>query len=331
MCKVFNRLVSMRKSCSLSPPTCANPSRLRIPIGYWAYDNSNTPYIQGADAFLDQAIGWARSAGMKVWIDCHGSPGSQNGFDNSGREGAVEWQQGGNLDQSTAVLTKMAQKYGAQSYADTVIGLELVNEPISWGNNSFSVTQQWAANAYKAVRAAAANQDLMIVMHDAFQGANAWTSLPAQLGSNGLFAVDSHLYQCFVASDSTLTQQQHIQEACGWGPNLQSANAALPSFVGEWSPVTNICVNPDGSTTAGTSCSTSGCQCQSADFDSWNPQMVEQVRKYVEAQLDTFEKSTSGYFMWTLKGPGGWGFQNGIQKGLIPNPVTTRQYPGQCS
>lgn len=58
--------------------------------------------------------------------------------------------------------------------------------------------------------------------------------------------------------------------------------------------------------------------------------MVEQVRRFVEAQLDVFESSTSGYFMWSAKGPGGWGFLNGIKKGVIPNPVTERKYPGQC-
>ncbi|KAI9838426.1 MAG: exo-1,3-beta-glucanase [Thelocarpon superellum] len=304
---------------------------LRIPIGFWAYDNANTPYLKGADIFLEQAVGWAQAAGMKVWIDCHGSPGSQNGYDNSGHQGDVEWQQGNNLNRSIEVLLTLAWKYGTAQYADTVVGLEMVNEPISWGNNNNTVTKQWAMQAYEDIKAIAANKNLMIIMHDAFLGADYWADVPAIVGSNGLFGVDSHLYQCFVDSDNQLTQAQHIQEACGWGPGLIKAKAALPTFVGEWSPVTNICVNPDGSTTAGTSCSVSGCQCQSADMSTWNPQMVEQVRRYVEAQLDTFESSTNGYFMWSFNGPGNWGFQSGIQRGVIPNPVTSRQYPGQCA
>ncbi len=58
--------------------------------------------------------------------------------------------------------------------------------------------------------------------------------------------------------------------------------------------------------------------------------MVEQVRRFVEAQLDVYESSASGYFIWAAKGPGGWGFLNGIGNGAIPNPVTSRKYPGQC-
>lgn len=35
--------------------------------------------MKGADVYLDKAIGWARKNEMKVWVDLHGAPGSQNG------------------------------------------------------------------------------------------------------------------------------------------------------------------------------------------------------------------------------------------------------------
>ncbi|KAL3425867.1 putative exo-beta-1,3-glucanase [Phlyctema vagabunda] len=305
---------------------------LRIPIGYWAYDNSNTPYIQGADAFLEQAIGWARNSGLKVWVDCHGSPGSQNGFDNSGHSGNVEWQSGNNLEQSISVLKTMAQKYGAAQYADVVVGLEMVNEPISWGSNDFSVTQSWAREAYAAVKSVTENENLIIVMHDSFVTPLAWTDLGGSLigGGSKTFGLDTHLYQLWGETNNAFDQDQHITTACGWASDLATSNAVMPTYVGEWSTATNICVNPDGSTTAGTSCSAAGCQCQSADFDDWNDVMVSTVRKFVEAQLDVFESSSSGYFIWSAKGPGGWGFLKGIEKGTIPNPVTSRQFPSQC-
>ena len=304
---------------------------LRIPIGFWAYDNAGTPYLKGADAYLEKAIVWARNAGLRVWIDCHGSPGSQNGFDNSGHAGAVQWQQGDNIIRSISVLMTMARKYGTAEYADTVVGLELVNEPISWGANNLKVTRSFAAEAYSNVMSVVTNKNLVVVMHDAFQGAGAWTDLPATAHSSGNLGVDSHLYQCFVDDDSKLTQQQHIKKACGWGSDLSKAKAALPTFVGEWSPVTNICVNPDSSTLGGSVCTISGCQCSSDKFETWKDPLVQQVRRYVEAQLDTFEGGANGYFMWSYKAPGAWGFMNGIEKGIIPNPVTSRKYPGQCS
>lgn len=306
-------------------------SRLRIPIGFWAYDNTGTPYLKGADAYLEKAIGWARAAGMKVWIDCHGQPGSQNGFDNSGHAGAILWQQGNNLEQSVSVLATMAQKYGSTQYADTVIGLELVNEPLSDNGNTFDTTVQFAKDAYKAVRDVATNPNLMIVMHDAFRGPNAWTDTAASLGPKGAFGIDTHIYQVFSDDDKKLDQASHISKACSKSSELSSSNAIAPTFVGEWSAATVICVYPDGTTTAGSECNVDGCQCQGDPIESWNEQMVEQTGKYVEAQLDTFEENSSGYFFWSWGGPGPWGFKSAVEKGVIPNPVTSRKYSKQCA
>ena len=48
-------------------------NHLRIPIGYWSViPTPGEPYVQGALDYLDQAIGWARAAGLKVEIDLHG-------------------------------------------------------------------------------------------------------------------------------------------------------------------------------------------------------------------------------------------------------------------
>lgn len=92
-----------------------------------------------------------------------------------------------------------------------------------------------------------------------------------------------------------------------------------------------ICVYPDGTTTAGSTCNVDGCQCQGDPIESWNEQMVEQAGRYVEAQLDTFEAHSSGYFFWSWGGPGPWGFKSAVDKGVIPNPVTSRKYEKQCA
>jgi glucan 1,3-beta-glucosidase len=268
---------------------------------------------------------------MKVWVDLHGLPGSQNGWDHSGRAGPVEWQTQENLRRSIKVVEAVALKYGAQQYADTVVGIQLVNEPISWGANKFETTKKFATDAYHVVRKAAKNKRLMVIMHDAFMSASAWKHTANTLQSKGLFGVDTHLYQCFTGYEN-MNQEQHIQAACKWGSGLRDANAVLPTFVGEWSPVTNVCLKADGSTFPGKSCSEKGCQCTSTATSTWSRDLVEQVRRYVEAQLDTFEKNSSGYFMWSYKGSvGAWSLREGINHGFIPSPVTSRRYPRQCS
>jgi len=48
-------------------------NHVRIPIGYWALNPvDGDPYVQGQLAILDNAIGWAKEAGLKVMLDLHG-------------------------------------------------------------------------------------------------------------------------------------------------------------------------------------------------------------------------------------------------------------------
>lgn len=49
-------------------------NHVRIPVGFWAVNDlaNGTPYVSGQLEHLDNAISWARSAGLKVVIDLHG-------------------------------------------------------------------------------------------------------------------------------------------------------------------------------------------------------------------------------------------------------------------
>ncbi|KAF2770727.1 glycoside hydrolase [Teratosphaeria nubilosa] len=306
---------------------------LRVPIGYWAYNDSNTPYISGADAYMEKAIGWARKHGLKVLVDCHGSAGSQNGYDNSGRQGDVEWQSEENLQTSISVLETITEKYGSASYADVVFAIQMVNEPISWGNNNFNTTRTWAAEAYAAIKAKATNPHLIIITHDAFQGPASWTSLstilndPSHANSTPTFAIDTHLYQNQEAPDSRLTQSQHIAKACAWS----TTTANLPIYVGEFSAQTNICVNPDHSTVAGSTCWVDGCQCSAnVEVKAWSAPLKRATRMFFEAQVETFERAARGWFLWSWSGPGGWGMRELIAEGVLGASVGEREFPGLC-
>ncbi|KAJ7720769.1 glycoside hydrolase superfamily [Mycena metata] len=64
----------------------AGLNHVRLPIGYWAFEvgPAGEPYIQGQLPYLTKAITWATNHNLKLIIDLHGAPDSQNGFDNSG-------------------------------------------------------------------------------------------------------------------------------------------------------------------------------------------------------------------------------------------------------
>lgn len=55
-------------------------NHVRIPIGFWAFDISGgEPYAQGQLPYLQKAVTWAAKHNIKVIVDLHGAPGSQNG------------------------------------------------------------------------------------------------------------------------------------------------------------------------------------------------------------------------------------------------------------
>lgn len=70
----------------------AGITHVRIPIGYWAVSlEPYEPYVQGQWPHLLRALEWCHELGLQALIDLHGLPGSQNGFDNSGRRGPIHW------------------------------------------------------------------------------------------------------------------------------------------------------------------------------------------------------------------------------------------------
>lgn len=165
-------------------------------IGYkdWAYQKYNDPYVQGAAPYIDKAIEWARATGLKIWIDLHGAPGSQNGYDNSGRNGTVGWSTGDTIADTRAVIQKIANKYAKQEYQDVVVAIELLNEPLSTsipeGVNS---VVQYSKDGYGDVREIS---DTTVVCHDAFQQGSFWDGILTSPGAKNV-VIDHHEYQVF--------------------------------------------------------------------------------------------------------------------------------------
>ena len=118
----------------------------------------------------------------------------------------------------------MAREYGSEDYAGTVVGLEHVNEPFVPGSDNLGKIQQWVQDAYKDVKAATANPNLMIVMHDALEGPNRWTYFRPK----EFFIVVTHLYQLYTDVGKALDQAGHTSKAGGWVKDLRSAMPPYP-------------------------------------------------------------------------------------------------------
>lgn len=84
---------------------------VRIPVPYFIFGDRE-PFI-GCIEELDKAFNWAERYGLKILIDLHTAPESQNGFDNGGICGVCKWAQ--NPDEVEfvhTVLERLAKRYG---------------------------------------------------------------------------------------------------------------------------------------------------------------------------------------------------------------------------
>jgi glucan 1,3-beta-glucosidase len=155
---------------------------VRIPIGYWAYDNAGSPYVSGADVYLQRAMEWARTTvpPLKVVIDLHGAPGSQNGYDNSGqRTKTPTWLTDGGVSGATAYQTLCALDilgsiYAQPMYESVVIGIELINEPQGWRLNRQDLSDFYH-EGFGRVRNY--NEKTVVVLSDAFDITASWNGV----------------------------------------------------------------------------------------------------------------------------------------------------------
>ncbi len=100
---------------------------VRIPVPYFIFGDRE-PFI-GCVEELDCAFNWAERHGLKILIDLHTAPNSQNGFDNGGISGVCKWsQEPEEVEFELTVLERLAQRYGRR---EGLWGIEVINEPIT--------------------------------------------------------------------------------------------------------------------------------------------------------------------------------------------------------
>jgi glucan 1,3-beta-glucosidase len=163
---------------------------VRIPIGYWAYSlEAGESYTAGAAPYIDAAIDWARGTGLKIWIDLHGAPGSQNGFDNSGQKVATPgWESGDTITQTLAVLETITAKYAQPQYQDVVVAIELLNEPLSSELNLDTI-KQFYRDGYGQVRAVS---DTTVILHDTFLPPASWNGFLSLSDNDAYHGMSPH-------------------------------------------------------------------------------------------------------------------------------------------
>ena len=310
---------------------------MRIPIGYWAFSlDAGEPYTQGAAPYLDAAIDWARGTGLKIWIDLHGAPKSQNGFDNSGHKVTPGWQQGDSVAQTLAVLQTITAKYAKAEYQDVVVAIELLNEPLGPVLN-MDTLKQFYRDGFGQVRAVS---DTPVVIHDAFVAPSSFNGVlsPSDNGAQNVI-VDHHEYQVFTNELVAMQPWQHRQLVCSNAPKYASGTDKWV-VVGEWTAAMTDCAPAlngygigsryDGSFPG--SSFVASCAGKS-DISTWDQTFKDDMRGYIEAQLSTFESQTQGWVFWNFKAEAAdeWSAFALLDNGVFPQPLNQMKFGTICS
>jgi len=287
-----------------------------------------------------KAITWARNHGLKVIIDLHGAPGSQNGFDNSGEKLPFPtWHSNAtNVARTDAIIKTLAGMFKDET--GTVPMIAPLNEPAGFdGDAVLEVVRQYWYDSYGNIRypyGSSQQSNTVQLIHDAFQPLSYWNGFETPPNFQGV-AMDTHQYQMFSNAGVAQSQQQHIQTACNLGSELSSFDLWI--VVGEWTPAMTDCAkylngrgvgsrydgSYPGSTRVG-SCAglTGGASSFGSGFKTF-------LRQMWEAQVITYEKG-SGWIQWTWKTEGAdeWSYQAGLANGWIPSDPTQFKYPKIC-
>jgi glucan 1,3-beta-glucosidase len=311
---------------------------VRVPVGFWAYDNAGTPYAKGAAVFVDAAIDWARSVGLKMIIDLHGAPGSQNCFDNSGQKcSQVEWTNGDNIQRTLNVLKQIQTKYGDSKYDDVISGIELLNEPLT-PNLNFDTVRQFTYDGYYQQRDY--SQSRVVVFHDGFEPTSRYNGMLTPSDNNAQnVVVDHHEYQVFTPELNAMSPAQHRQYVCNAAGSYTGGDKW--TIVGEWTGAMTDCAKYlngyrigarydgtyPGSYYIGS--------CNNQDLGAWSQQMRDDTRAYIEAQMDNYEKLTNGWIWWNFKTENShapeWDAFALLDAGVFPQPLSDRRFGKACA
>lgn len=190
---------------------------VRIPYSYWAVTTyPGDPYVPKISwRYLLRGIEYARRYGLRVNLDLHALPGSQNGWNHSGRQGAIGWLNGTdgalNAQRSLDLHTQLSTFFAQPRYQNVITIYGLVNEPKMIALPQSAVVD-WTERAAQIVRKGGMNQT--IAFGDGFLGVEKWQG---QLQGISGMVLDAHEYTIFDPNLIVLNHTAKVQYACaGW-------------------------------------------------------------------------------------------------------------------
>lgn len=338
----------------------AGLDHIRIPYSYWAvqtYDDD--PYLfRTSWRYLLRGIEWARKYGLRVNLDLHALPGSQNGWNHSGRQGAIGWFNGTNSTQnvqrSVDVHDRLSQFFAQPRYENIITHYGLANEP----RMTFIAANEvinWTETVYAMVRANGLSNKTAVVFGDGFRGLDAWQG--EMTGYDDGMVLDVHQYVIFNNEQIVYNHSEKVRYACeGWTEQTeQSMNTSTgfgPTMIAEWSQADTDCAtylnnvgwgnrwtgtydtgnssDPLEALTPRCPAEDSTCSCTSANADpsDYSDDYKQFLLYFAEAQMDSFEKGWGWWYWtwWTTESSAQWSYKRGLAAGILPAKAYDRSF-----
>lgn len=326
----------------------AGLDHIRIPFSYWAveiYDGD--PYLWRTSwRYLLRAIEWARKYGLRVKLDIHGLPGSQNGWNHSGRYGAIGWLNGTdgdlNADRSLEIHDRLSKFFAQDRYKNIISHYGLANEPKMTDLKASDVID-WTEKAYKVIRDNGVKA--LAVFGDGFMGLENWQG---KMTGYDDMVLDVHQYVIFNVDQIAFTHKKKVEYACeGWTEqaeiSMDRSTGYGPTLFAEWSQADTDCqplLNHgfSGSRWDGTLASVDSpkcpagddsCSCSkpNADPSEFSDEYKKFLQMFAEAQMHSFEKGW-GWWYWTWKTESAplWSYKAGLEANILPKKAYEREF-----
>lgn len=321
---------------------------VRIPFGYWivkTYDNE--PYVPLVSfRYLLRSIEWARKYGLRIFLDLHAVPGSQNGWTHSGHVGSIDWLKGSNGklngERTIEIHKQLSTFFSQPRYKNIVTLYGLVNEPKMPAIGT-SVVLDWYNQAIPTIRNAGYKN--LIIMSEGFIPLQNWAG--KMQGIDGL-VLDIHQYLVYDDDLLSMEHSEKVNFACTtWQQQTQlSMNSFGPTITGEWSYADTECAlyqngvgvgsrwngSFDGGKPVCPVQDKSQCSCTQANVqpESYSAGYKQFLSTFLQAQMDSFGGGSYGWFHWTWKADGEnapqWTYKRGLDAGFLPKNINDRSW-----
>lgn len=288
---------------------------VRIPVPHFIFGD-RAPYV-GCVEYLDKAFDWAEQYDLKIMIDLHTVPDSQNGFDNGGLTGVVKWHlKQENIEYTLDVLEKLAKRYADR---EGLYGIELLNEPVSKEVLEINkeryrprdpkraegstyvpteVLKEFYLKGYDRV-CQHCGEHVKVVLHDGFRLEEWENFMPRESYPN--VVIDTHMYLNFseagIKGKHFSDYQKYVEES--FEKRLVRAQQFHDVVVGEW------------------------CIANKSDLirsAAETEQKRRIYRMFGEMQLNAWEKC-EGWIYWSYKlhtpGRNDWDFVRAVDEGWL--------------